>query len=114
MQESGRRTTKSNGASSSPEPVAIYWSDSALLAFDRIGQRIESFSGEQAARRWRQRVSDRLELAALLPLASRSVPEFGVDTYREVFEKDYRIHYRVVGSDIEVVTLFHGAMHLGE
>lgn len=59
-------------------------------------------------------MSDRLELAALLPYASRVVPEFNVATYREVFEDAYRIHYRVVGNDIEVVALFHGAMHLGE
>ncbi|MCC6959364.1 MAG: type II toxin-antitoxin system RelE/ParE family toxin [Dehalococcoidia bacterium] len=94
--------------------MAIYWSELALSAFTRIGERVEMTAGEAAAQRWRQRVSDRLELAALLPYASRVVPEFNVPTYREVFEDAYRIHYRVVGNDIEVVALFHGAMHLGE
>lgn len=34
--------------------------------------------------------------------------------YREVFEADYRIQFRVSGDDIEVITIFHGAMQLGD
>lgn len=94
--------------------MAIHWSPAALSALGRIGDRIAAFSGDQSAQRWRQRVGDRIELAALLPFASRAVPEFDILTYREVFEDDYRIHYRVIGEDIEIVTLFHGAMNLNE
>lgn len=94
--------------------MAIYWSPSAIAALERIADRIAASAGEDSAKRWRQRVSDRIELAALLPFASRVVPEFSVSSYREVFEDDYRIHYRIIGEDIEVVTLFHGAMHLGD
>jgi len=94
--------------------VAIYWSDSALEALARIGARIEAISGKDSGGRWRQRVSDRIELAGLLPFASRAVPEFDSTMYREVFEADYRIQFRVSGDDIEVITIFHGAMQLGD
>jgi plasmid stabilization system protein ParE len=42
------------------------------------------------------------------------VPEYKVRTFREVFEADYRILYRVVPGGIEVVTVFHGSMQLND
>ena len=94
--------------------MAIDWSPAALAALYRISARIAAFTGEPAAQAWRQRVSDRLELAHDFPFASRRVPEFDVETYREVFEAAYRIHYLVVPGGIQVVTIFHGAMQLEE
>jgi plasmid stabilization system protein ParE len=92
----------------------IVWSPEARDSLDRIGARIASFAGEPAGRAWRQRVSDRVELAEMFPFLSREVPEYALPNLREVFESDYRILFRIVPDGIEVAILFHGSMSLSE
>jgi plasmid stabilization system protein ParE len=94
--------------------VAVDWSDDSILSLLRIHERIAALAGQDAAERWIERVSERVDLAEYLPFASREVPEYKVRTFREVFEADYRILYRVVPGGIEVVTVFHGSMQLND
>ncbi len=92
--------------------MAVEWSEDALEQIARIEERVAHFSGRSAADRWLQRLRDRVHLADLLPGASRQVPEFGMENFREVFEGDYRILYLVVTGGIEVVLVLHGSMDL--
>jgi plasmid stabilization system protein ParE len=43
----------------------------------------------------------------LLPRAARVVPEYRVEAVREVFERPYRIIYRIKADEIEVLTVMH-------
>jgi plasmid stabilization system protein ParE len=92
--------------------LPIEWSAEAIDALERISARIAWFTGDQAAQRWRRRVTERIELLALFPFASRRVPEFDIETFREVYEGEFRIHFLVQAGTIYVATIFHGSMSL--
>ena len=61
-----------------------------------------------AAREWVARLQQRARSAADLPLAGRVVPELENPTVREVLLKSYRIVYRVLDSELHVLTVFEG------
>ncbi|MDP2186762.1 MAG: type II toxin-antitoxin system RelE/ParE family toxin [Erythrobacter sp.] len=42
-----------------------------------------------------------------MPHAGRRVPEYQIDTLREVLERPYRIIYRIQPDEIEVLTVMH-------
>ena len=50
----------------------------------------------------------------MFPNSGRIVPEFGDSAMREILWRNYRLVYRLVGENVEVVTVFHGARLLGE
>jgi plasmid stabilization system protein ParE len=53
-------------------------------------------------------VLDHVEKAAVIPLAGRKVPEFDSEELRETFFGRYRIPYRVRGTAVQVLFIFHG------
>ncbi|HBG93274.1 MAG: plasmid stabilization protein [Nitrospirae bacterium GWF2_44_13] len=52
---------------------------------------------------------DRLEM---FPLSGRVVPEINKQEIREVILGNYRIVYRFMGNEVEVLTVHHGAQLL--
>jgi plasmid stabilization system protein ParE len=66
----------------------------------------------RAAERWVGRLLERAELASVTPLGGRVVPEVRRDDLREVFERSYRIIYRVAADDIRILTVFEGHRRL--
>ena len=56
------------------------------------------------------RIIAAVELAGNYPESGRVVPEVGDGTIREILWRNYRIVYRVREANVEVVTIFHGAM----
>lgn len=60
-----------------------------------------------AARRWRDAVLRRVELAAEMPRAGRKVPEIGRDDVFEVLLGNYRIIYRIREDRIELMGVIH-------
>ena len=61
-----------------------------------------------AARRWVARLRQRARDAASHPRAGRRVPELGRDDVREVLLRNDRIVYRILESEIHVLTVFEG------
>jgi plasmid stabilization system protein ParE len=53
-------------------------------------------------------IVDLAESLAEFPHRGRIVPEFEIETMREIFCYSFRITYRLKGSAIEIVTVFHG------
>ncbi|MFQ5799952.1 MAG: type II toxin-antitoxin system RelE/ParE family toxin [Bacteroidota bacterium] len=53
--------------------------------------------------------TDRLERH---PLSGRAVPEVGREDIREIILGNYRIIYRVLPDEVEVLTVHHGARRL--
>ena len=49
-----------------------------------------------------------------MPRMGRVVPEIARDDVREVFQRTYRIVYRVVDDGIVVLTVFEGHRRLGK
>ncbi len=52
------------------------------------------------------RATDRLED---FPLSGRVVPEIGQENIREIILGNYRIIYRVLPEEVEILTIYHGA-----
>lgn len=50
--------------------------------------------------------TDRLES---FPLSGRMVPEIGKEEIREIIFGNYRIVYRVLKDEVEIITVHHGA-----
>ncbi|MEA1950673.1 MAG: type II toxin-antitoxin system RelE/ParE family toxin [Planctomycetota bacterium] len=54
----------------------------------------------------------RSEQIAAFPLSGHIVPEYEVDDIREVFERPYRLIYRVTSDRVDVLAVVHGAQML--
>lgn len=53
-----------------------------------------------------------VERAGAFPESGRVVPEIGDPAMREILWRSYRLVYRVRGAEVQIVTVFHGAMLL--
>ena len=91
--------------------MAVVWT---ARARDDLRDIFEFIAQEDrgAAARWVDRLIQRAELAATMPLAGRSLPELSRSDIREVFVRSYRIIYRVSSDQIRVLTVFEGHRRL--
>ncbi|MGH7378730.1 MAG: type II toxin-antitoxin system RelE/ParE family toxin [Candidatus Methylomirabilales bacterium] len=55
------------------------------------------------------RVTDRL---ARFPRSGRVVPEIGREDIREILVQSYRVIYRLLSDEVEILTVHHGARRL--
>ena len=88
-------------------PRIVRWTERARCDLQEIGDYIAD-DDPRAADRWVERLFERAERAAALPLAGRRVPEIGRDDVREVFLRTYRLVYRVLDASIDILTVFEG------
>jgi plasmid stabilization system protein ParE len=86
--------------------VDVIWSRRALQSLDEIFAYIAR-DNRAAAARWVDRLVKRAESAATNPLARRT-PELDRNDVREVFERTYRIVYRVREDAIVILVVFEG------
>jgi toxin ParE1/3/4 len=85
----------------------LRWSRRAEADLEEIEQYIAA-DDPVAAARWVDKLVERARKAALVPFAGRVVPEFRMERLREVFVRTYRIVYRIVGDEVQVITVFEG------
>jgi len=86
----------------------LIWSPQSVDDLEAICEYIAKDSPEYA-RIVAGRIWDVVESIPLQPRAGRVVPEYGLDELRERIVGNYRLIYRLVGEDVQVVTIFHGA-----
>jgi plasmid stabilization system protein ParE len=91
----------------------VIWSPQSILDLESIKSFIASDSPHYAGLVV-QRLVVAVERLALFPNSGRIVPEFGDPSIREVLWRSYRLVYRLVGDNVEIVTVFHGALPLSE
>jgi plasmid stabilization system protein ParE len=53
------------------------------------------------------RLTRRTEQIGGLPLSGRQVPEYEQDNLREILERPYRIIYRILPDEIQIVSVMH-------
>lgn len=56
-----------------------------------------------------ERVSTATNRLAEFPMSGRVVPEIGDQDIREVIVQSYRVIYRVLPDEVEILTVHHGA-----
>ncbi|MBL8918549.1 MAG: type II toxin-antitoxin system RelE/ParE family toxin [Myxococcaceae bacterium] len=90
----------------------LRWTERAANDLMGIGEYIAA-DDPTAARAWVEKIRQRAARASKMPLTGRVVPEIARDDVREVFQRSYRIVYRVVDDGIVELTVFEGHRLLG-
>ena len=87
--------------------MKVIWSKESLRQLIEIENYISKDNPEGAVK-FINKLIDRAEKVKDYPYKGRIVPEFSINEIREVFEKTYRIVYRISGDRIEIITVFEG------
>ncbi len=88
--------------------VKLSWTDQAIEDVDAICQFIAR-DAPPYARIFAQRVFTIVERLASFPYSGRVVPELKREDIREIIYRDYRIIYRLLEDEVEILTVHHGA-----
>lgn len=91
----------------------LRWTERAANDLIAIGDFIAA-DNPAAARSWVEKLRQRAVKASKMPRTGRIVPEIARDDVREVFQRTYRIVYRIVDDGIVVLTVFEGHRLLGK
>ena len=91
--------------------MKVHWTDTAEKHLDTIYSYIAQNS-PQYAKRMVDRLTRRSQQISAYPLSGRIVPEYEIDTIREVIEGPYRIIYHIKPDQIDVLAIIHGAMNI--
>ena len=87
--------------------MKLFWTETAKQDLIEIRQYI-SADNPTAAKRWIDRLRQRVRNSLHAPLAGRMVPEIAREDIWELIEGNYRIVYRVLDDRIVVLTVFEG------
>ena len=87
--------------------MKVIWSKESLKQLIEIEIFIAKDSPDRAAI-FLNKLIARGEKTKDYPYKGRIVPEFSMDEIREVFEKSYRIVYKISKDQIEILTVFEG------
>lgn len=87
--------------------IQITWSLTALLRLIEIEDFI-SMDNPLQAEKFILRLINRGESVKDFPYRGRLLPEFSNNEIREVFEKSYRIVYKIRDEHVEILTVFEG------
>lgn len=91
--------------------MSVFWAETATDQLRGIRDYL-SRSSPGYAQALVDRVIARTEALDGQPHFGAEVPEYGDESVREVFEHPYRIIYRVVGTDVQVVSVVHSSRRL--
>jgi len=86
----------------------VTWTDQALDDLDAICLFIAR-DAPRYAELFAERVFRATDRLAQFPRLGRVVPEIGRDDIREVIVQSYRIIYRALPDEVEILTIHHGA-----
>jgi toxin ParE1/3/4 len=89
----------------------VHWTEAALADL-RAAEAYVARHSPQYARSLVERIFDRSEVLADQPYIGPMVPEYDDETLRELFEDPYRIIYRVLEQQIDIVAVVHAARRM--
>ena len=88
--------------------VRINWTSQALNDLEAICEFIAR-DAPRYAQLFANRVFEVVEQLRDFPLLGRVVPEIGRDDIREIILGNYRVIYRIIPDEVEILTIYHGA-----
>lgn len=86
----------------------VSWTNQALADVDEVCSYIAR-SAPRTAKTFGQRIFAAVERLNRFPLAGQIVPEIGRNDIREIRLQRYRIVYRVLEEENEILTVYHSA-----
>lgn len=91
--------------------MKVVWTETALNQlqgiYDYIAQTSIAYADQTV-----DRLTRRSQPIASFPRSGRMVPEFQEDSIREVIENPYRLIYRILPEQIDVIAVVHGSQIL--
>src|SRR6056297_830546 len=91
----------------------VHWTKTAESHLDAIYAYISQDSRTYALRMV-DKLTRKTEQIATYPLSGRSVPEYERDDLREIIENPYRIIYRIIEDQIDIVAIVHTSRNMHE
>jgi plasmid stabilization system protein ParE len=91
--------------------VNVHWTETALAHVMAVRDYIARDSPGYA-QAMADRIVRRTEILEDIPLLGAEVPEYGDESIRELFEHPYRIVYRLLPHQIDVIAVIHGARRM--
>jgi toxin ParE1/3/4 len=88
--------------------VKVSWTEQAVEDLDAICQFIAR-DAPPYARIFAQQVFTIVERLTVFPRSGRVVPKLKHEDIREIIYRNYRIIYRLLEDEIEILTVHHGA-----
>jgi len=95
------------------EARPIFWTGPALADLIEIREWVERDSPD-AARRLAARIRERVNDLAVFPFSGRLVPEIGIERFREVVVRPYRVIYEIRENDLVILRVRHSRRDLQE
>ena len=95
------------------EARPVLWTGPALADLTEIRKWVERDSPD-AARRLAAKIRDRVNDLAAFPASGRVVPEIGIERYREVIVRPYRVIYEIRENDLVILRVRHARRDLPE
>lgn len=86
--------------------VKVVWTDDAIEDLKSINKFI-SIDSPKNANRFSNKILDKTEILSNFPNLGRVVPEFNVESIRELIEGNYRIIYQIQDLKVEVIRIHH-------
>lgn len=86
--------------------MKIQWTAESIAELAAIEARIAE-EAPQAANAMVRRLIERCEQLARLPRGAPTLPRYGRDDLRMLYERPYRIVYQICPDHIEILTLWH-------
>ena len=95
--------------------MKIKWTHEALERLFEIEDFISQESPEQAEK-FVDQIIEHAESLSEIPLRGRTVPEISNPDIRELIFRRYRIVYRIIGNNLDILTFFEGhrLLRIGE
>ena len=91
--------------------MKVHWTETAESHLAAIHQHI-SLDSVAYAQRMVDRLTRRSQQIAEFPYSGRAVPEYEMESLREVIEGPYRIIYLVKSDQLDVIAVIHEARDL--
>jgi toxin ParE1/3/4 len=91
--------------------MIVEWSEQAAAQLQAIRDYLAR-SSPGYAQTLAERIIQRTEALAALPLLGAEVPEYGDESLREIIEHPYRILYRASEEQIQIVAVVHAVRRL--
>ena len=91
--------------------VKLVWTEVAIDDLRLIHEYISKDS-KLYADRFVEKLIERVDQLENFPKSGRVVPEFGIETIRELIEGNYRIVYEISTEQISIVRVHHSARQL--
>ncbi len=91
--------------------VKVIWTDYAIEDLRSIHEYISKDS-KRYADRFVEKLLERVDQLENFPKSGRVVPEFNLDSIRELIEGNYRIVYKISANQAAIIRVHHAARQL--